>query len=70
MLRISSMDQELIMAKSLYQQLIEIYPELENSQELIKNVIYLRNDSDGTGDYIAKWEYSKPVPESLVKYVR
>jgi len=70
MLRISSMDQELIMAKSLYQQLIEIYPELENSQELIKNVIYLRNDSDGTGDYIAKWEYDKPVPEELAKYVR
>jgi hypothetical protein len=64
------MDQELIMAKSLYQQLIEIYPELEDSQELIKNVIYLRNDSDGTGDYIAKWEYDKPVPEKLAKYVR
>lgn len=58
------------MAKSLYQQLIEIYPELENSQELIKNVIYLRNDSDGTGDYIAKWEYDKPVPDSLKSYDR
>jgi hypothetical protein len=70
MLRISSMDQELIMAKSLYQQLIEIYPELENSEELIKNVVYLRNDSDGTGDYIAKWEYSKPIPDSLKSYDR
>jgi hypothetical protein len=64
------MDQELIMAKSLYQQLIEIYPELENSEELIKNVVYLRNDSDGTGDYIAKWEYSKPIPDSLKSYDR
>lgn len=55
---------------SLYEELIEIYPELENSPELRFNKIELRNDSDGTGDYIAKWEYSKPVPTSLQQYVR
>ncbi len=55
---------------SLYDELIAELPELEGSEELRFSAIELRNDSDGTGDYIAKWEYSKPVPESLAKYVR
>jgi hypothetical protein len=25
----------------------------------------LKNDSDDQGDYIAKWEYSKPIPAGL-----
>jgi hypothetical protein len=58
------------MIKSLHQQIIEIYAELKESREFINGTIILRNDSDGTGDYIAKWEYSKPVPESLQQYVR
>jgi hypothetical protein len=62
------MDAELIM--SLYEMIIEEYPELADSKEIGIGSIILRNDSDGTGDYIAKWEYSKPVPASLVKYVR
>ena len=53
------------MAKTLYEQIIEIYPELEDSQELIRGSIRLQNDSDGAGDYIAKWDYSKPIPEGL-----
>jgi len=55
---------------SLYEELIAELPELENSIELKRGAIELRNDSDGTGDYIAKWDYKKPVPESLAKYVR
>lgn len=55
---------------SLYEELIAELPELEGSVELKRGAIELRNDSDGKGDYIAKWEYSKPVPESLAKYVR
>ena len=58
------------MAKSLYEEIIAVYPELENSEELVRGSIRLQNDSDGTGDYIAKWEYSKPVPAELAKYVR
>ena len=27
--------------------------------------IGLQDDSDGVGAYIAKWEYSKPIPEGL-----
>jgi hypothetical protein len=30
----------------------------------------LRNDSDGKGDYIAKWEYSKPLTKELKIYLR
>lgn len=54
----------------LYEELITALPELENSTELKRGVIELRNDSDGSGDYIAKWDYSKPIPESLKKYDR
>jgi hypothetical protein len=41
----------------------DVYPELTND-DFIRKII-LRNDSDGAGDYIAKWEYSKPIPEGL-----
>jgi hypothetical protein len=27
--------------------------------------IHLKNDGDGLGDYIAKWDYFKPIPEGL-----
>jgi hypothetical protein len=54
----------------IYEELIAELPELEDSVTLKRGDIELRNDSDGTGDYIAKWDYSKPVPESLAKYVR
>lgn len=54
----------------LYEELITAFPELENSTELKRGIIELRNDSDGTGDYIAKWDYSKPIPDSLAKYIR
>lgn len=50
---------------SLYEQIIAIYPELENSQEFVSGSIRLQNDSDGAGDYIAKWDYSKPIPAGL-----
>jgi hypothetical protein len=53
------------MAKSIYQIIIEAYPELESSSEFINGSILLQNDSDGKGDYIAKWDYAKPLPEGL-----
>lgn len=53
------------MAKSLYEQIIEIYPELENTDEFARGSIRLQDDSDGKGAYIAKWEYSKPLPEGM-----
>jgi hypothetical protein len=40
----------------LYEKIIFIYPILENVNFLL-NGIFLQNDSDGKGDYIAKWEH-------------
>jgi hypothetical protein len=37
-----------------------IYPQLEQKDFL--TTITLQNDSDGKGDYIAKWEHTLPKP--------
>jgi len=51
---------------SLYDELLEALPELtENDFYPISGSIVLQNDSDGLGDYIAKWEYSKPIPSGF-----
>jgi hypothetical protein len=47
---------------SLYEKIMAIYPDL--TQEDFLTVITLQNDSDGRGDYIAKWEHPVfPRPE-------
>lgn len=52
---------------ALYEDLIAALPELANKPEefLIDGSIRLRDDSDGLGAYIAKWDYSKPIPDGL-----
>lgn len=43
-----------------------IYPELQDADFM--DTIILQNDSDGKGDYIAKWEHStlaRPTEEQL-----
>jgi hypothetical protein len=50
---------------SLFDDIIEVYPELTNTDFGLNGSIGLRNDSDGIGDYIEKWEYTKPIPEGL-----
>ena len=51
---------------SLWQIITEIYPELNDADfHPETGRILLKNDSDGFGDYIAKWEYSKPIPEGM-----
>ena len=50
----------------LYKKITTIYPELVYQDFL--TVITLQNDSDGKGDYIAKWEHPtlpKPTAEQL-----
>ena len=52
---------------TLYEKIISIYPELLTYDFAI-GVITLRNDSDGKGDYIAKWEHptlARPTKEQL-----
>jgi len=53
----------------LYFKILDIYPELTNSDfDSRLGTIELRNDSDGRGDYISKWEHptlAQPTQEQL-----
>jgi hypothetical protein len=46
---------------TLYEKIIALYPEL-STFDFASGVITLQNDSDGKGDYIAKWEHTLPRP--------
>ena len=51
---------------TLYEKIIAIYPELTSMDFM--TVITLQNDSDGNGDYIAKWDHPtlpRPTDEQL-----
>jgi hypothetical protein len=51
---------------TLYEKIKTIYPQLTN--DVFMDVITLQNDSDGKGDYIAKWEHptlAQPTKEQL-----
>jgi hypothetical protein len=53
---------------TLYDKIMAIYPQLEQQDFL--TTIRLQNDSDGKGDYIAKWEHptlSRPTDEELAQ---
>ena len=52
---------------TLYEKILAIYPEL-TFEDFVDGVIRIQNDSDGKGDYIAKWEHPtlpKPTDEQL-----
>lgn len=52
---------------TLYEKIIALYPELADF-DFASGVITLQNDSDGKGNYIAKWEHptlAKPAQEEL-----
>ena len=51
---------------TLYEKIKAIYPELTDYDFM--TVITLQNDSNGVGDYIAKWEHptlARPTEEQL-----
>ena len=51
---------------TLYDKIIALYPNLTTQDFL--TVITLQNDSDGKGDYIARWShptFAKPTDEEL-----
>lgn len=50
---------------SLYNEIIEAYPELATSNAFIDGTIKLQDDSDNVGAYIREWNYSQPIPEGL-----
>jgi len=50
----------------MYDKIMALYPSLTEQDFL--TVITLQNDSDGKGDYIAKWEHptlAQPTAEQL-----
>jgi hypothetical protein len=50
----------------LYDKIKALYPSIEDKDFM--TVITLQNDSDGKGDYIAKWEHptlARPTAEQL-----
>ena len=48
---------------TLYDKIIALYPELTIQDfHPLTDTITLQNDSDGKGDYIAKWEHTLPKP--------
>jgi hypothetical protein len=54
---------------TLYDKIIALYPELTDTDfNPMTGTIFLQNDSDGKGDYIAKWEHPtlpRPTDEQL-----
>ena len=51
---------------TLYEKIMALYPSLTDQDFM--TVITLQNDSNGKGDYIAKWEHptlAKPTDEEL-----
>jgi hypothetical protein len=51
---------------TLYEEIMAAYPELtDNDFHASFGSILLFDDSDGQGAYIAKWEYTKPIPEGM-----
>ena len=51
---------------TLFEKIMNLYPSL--TQQDFVTVITLQNDSDGKGDYIAKWEHPtlpRPTEEQL-----
>ena len=54
---------------TLAEKIKSIYPELTEKDFAFGNII-LQNDSDGRGDYIAKWEHptlARPTDEQLAE---
>ncbi len=50
----------------LYEKIKQLYPQLTDNDFL--TVITLQNDSDGRGDYIARWDHptlAKPTDKQL-----
>ena len=51
---------------TLYDKIVAAYPELADQPDVFAyGTITLRNDADDKGDYIAVWNYSKPIPAGL-----
>jgi len=53
---------------NLYEKIKQLYPSLSEEDFSPRGTIRLQNDSDGKGDYIAKWDHPtlpRPTQEQL-----
>lgn len=50
---------------NLHKEITTLYPELTDQDFIDGLVVCLKDDSDGLGPYILRWEYDKPLPEGL-----
>jgi hypothetical protein len=53
---------------TLFEKVKALYPELQDKDFIVGDCILLQNDSDGRGDYIAKWDHPtlpRPTEEQL-----
>jgi hypothetical protein len=56
---------------NIHEDIVKEFPELESNMDVFaKQIIYIRDDSDGTGAYIESWDYEKPITKELSKYKR
>lgn len=53
------------MAKSLVEKIRDIYPDLIESDFYPTGKILIRDDSDGLGEYIDRWDYEQPIPDGF-----
>lgn len=49
----------------LWEKIIAAYSEIQPTDDFKSLGIFLQDDGDGDGAYIAKWEYTKPIPTGL-----
>ncbi len=49
---------------TIYETIVKAYPELIDADFFDLGIV-LQDDSDGLGAFIAKWDYSKPIPDGL-----
>ena len=50
---------------TLWEKITEVYPDLTSEDFGPRGTIVLRDDSDGQGAYIEKWEHALPLPKSF-----
>ncbi len=54
----------------LWEQIIATYPEINPTDNFESLGIFLQDDLNGLGAYIAKWEYATPLTKELQEFLR
>ena len=49
----------------LWEEIIAAYSQIKPTDNFENLGIFLKDDSDGQGAYIAKWDYEQPIPDGM-----